>query len=121
MNATDPCTRAHRAWPPFSFFPRPGLLLAWAAWMLFAAPAAPAHADGDLFAGASVPQLKSIYLHCADVSANAVLHREAMAACASAAESLRVRAFGGDLEQMLAWWKEARLSRSTASRPQVPR
>lgn len=66
----------------------------------------------------SIPELKRVYLAC-DVasSADRLGAHEAMW-CSIIHEELKKRAFGGDFDQMLTWWREqhgAARSRTEAS------
>ena len=81
-----------------------------------AAADALAHCDQHAFSSTSVAQLKLIYLRCADVSSRIVLDEASMRRCSVAADQLRDRGFGGNFDQLIAWWQANRapLERSAA-------
>ena len=75
--------------------------------LAFAAAAAFAQADRSQLANASVEQLKAAYLDCDRRSARAVLDPGRAKACSLVAEELLQRAFAGNLDELLAWWRVA--------------
>lgn len=52
--------------------------------------------------------LKALYLRCSDESERRVLAFEEAAHCSIGSEVLKLRAFGGSFEAMLAWWRQQR-------------
>lgn len=85
-------------------------LLCWVATQPVAQPAA---------AGAglrSIEHLKAIFLACDRLSAAAVLPPHQVRSCSTAAEELKLRAFEGDFERLLAWWRAQRTSEPQAQR-----
>jgi len=87
-----------------------GLLLvaAMAAGTADAQPA-PGH-DSAAVAQAPVAALKREYLRCDRVASQQRLATEAALYCSAVSEELLKREFEGDLERLLAWWREARLA-----------
>ena len=75
--------------------PMLGLTVSWAL----------AHCERHAFSSASVTQLKTIYLRCAEVSSRIVLDSATMGRCSAAADELRDRGFNGNFEQLIAWWQ----------------
>jgi hypothetical protein len=65
----------------------------------------------------SEAELKSIVLECDRVSRQQVLGFSDAAACSTAWEALKVRAFAGESEALLAWWRE---HRSPVDAPESP-
>jgi hypothetical protein len=56
-------------------------------------------------ASAPVDELKRIYLACDWAASRTVLDASTAAHCSIVGEALQQRAFGGDFEQLLAWWR----------------
>jgi hypothetical protein len=75
--------------------------------LAFAAAAAFAQADRGQLASTSVEQLKAAYLDCDRRSTRAVLDSGSVRACSLIAEELLQRAFAGNFEELLAWWRVA--------------
>lgn len=63
-----------------------------------------------------VAQLKTAYLACDEEATRNVLDAGSAAICSQIAEALKARAFGGDFERLLAWWREAKAARTQLAR-----
>jgi hypothetical protein len=61
-------------------------------------------------AGMTSAQLRTAYLECDHLSAQAILAQDEMIACVAVGDVLLQRDFGGELERMLHWWRGARVA-----------
>ena len=59
---------------------------------------------------ATIGQLKRAYLECDRRATKGLLSQGDAAMCSSVHEALKARAFDGDFDRMLAWWKSNRVS-----------
>jgi hypothetical protein len=59
---------------------------------------------------ATIEQLKRAYLQCDHYATKGLLSQSDAARCSSVHEALKARAFDGDFDRMLAWWKSNRVS-----------
>ena len=75
--------------------------------LVFAAAAAFAQSDRSQLASASVEQLKTAYLDCDKRSSRVVLDPAGARTCSLIAEELLQRAFAGNFDELLAWWRRA--------------
>jgi hypothetical protein len=58
--------------------------------------------------------LKTIFMHCSDASEKEVLGTGVAMMCSTAYEALLKRAFKGDFETLLAWWRSQRAQSASA-------
>ena len=79
-------------------------------------PGSPAWPERRLVEAASVEQLKRDYLECDRRASRSLLGFGDAAHCSLVHEALKERAFGGDFERMLAWWKSGKLASATLQR-----
>ncbi|MDR6536868.1 hypothetical protein [Variovorax soli] len=91
----------------------PLLLGAAAAALVLMAAASPAPAqapapDRPHLASASIEALQRTYLECDHIATRTLLDLASAAHCSMVAEELKQRVFGGDFEQLLAWWRANR-------------
>lgn len=77
--------------------------------LVFAAAAAFAQAPP---AGDEIPRLKAQYLACDEEATHSVLDAGSAMRCSQIAEALKQRAFDGDFERLLQWWRSAKLDRA---------
>jgi len=76
--------------------------------LMVAASPAPAQApapDRPHLASASIEALQRTYLECDRIATRTLLDLASAAHCSMVGEELKHRAFGGDFEQLLAWWR----------------
>jgi hypothetical protein len=73
-------------------------------------PAVSGHPQQTPAPAPSVEQLKRVYLDCDLLASQRMLDRLGMAHCSIVSEQLLKTGFDGDLDQLLAWWRQARLS-----------
>jgi hypothetical protein len=59
---------------------------------------------------ATIEQLKRAYLQCEHHATKGLLSQGDAALCSSVHEALKARAFDGDFDRMLAWWKSSKRS-----------
>jgi hypothetical protein len=59
-----------------------------------------------------IEELKSVYLSCDRAAISGGLDTAAIMQCAAVYEELKRRAFGGDFDKLLAWWKAQQPARS---------
>lgn len=71
-------------------------------------------ATGDL-AAAPIDELKHVYLVCDRAASRQLLDVATAVHCSCVSEALLKRAFGGDFELLLTWWRSAK---SDAATPQ---
>jgi len=69
-----------------------------------------ARADRGQPEAATIEQLKRAYLQCDHDASKGLLSQGDAAICSSVHETLKARAFGGDFDRMLAWWKSTKFS-----------
>ena len=69
-----------------------------------------ARADRGQPDAATIEQLKRAYLECDRHAMKGVLSQGDAAWCSSVHEALKARAFDGDFDRMLAWWKSNKVS-----------
>lgn len=74
-----------------------------------------AHAATDDLAAAPIDQLKRVYLVCDRAASRQLLDVATAVHCSYVSEALLKRAFGGDFELLLAWW---RIAKNDAPAPQ---
>lgn len=100
------------------------VLAAVAAFSTLAALPPAAHAQPDpSLAEVPVPRLRTMVVQCDPDLPARQAQTAAAAFCAAAADELRRRAFEGDRERLLAWWRQARAAQRTApaaARPAPP-
>ena len=65
-------------------------------------------ADESFVEDLTPAQLKHVYLACDKASSSGLLAPRDAMHCSIVHEELKKRVFGGDFDQMLAWWKEER-------------
>jgi hypothetical protein len=58
-----------------------------------------------MFSGGSPEDLKAAYLYCDRLATTELFDSSAAASSSMAYEALKARAFGGDFQRLLAWWK----------------
>ena len=68
-------------------------------------PPATGQLDHEWFSTIAVDQLKRSYLHCDMLATQGLLDFGVIAMCSIVSEELKHRAFGGDFDQLLAWWQ----------------
>ena len=78
--------------------------------------AAVAQPDRSHLAAVTVDELKLVYLECDRRASSALLDAADAAHCSSIHEELKQRAFGGDWNRMLAWWRTQQLSQAQRNR-----
>ena len=76
--------------------------------VMLIALAIPARAEGSDAESLTVERLKQIYLACEQQGTTRRLTPSELAACSQVGEHLLRRGFGGDLDQLLAWWRASR-------------
>lgn len=59
----------------------------------------------------SVPRLQTAYLECDRLASRMLLDSSTAAACSTVAEVTLRRAFDGDFQRLLEWWRTARQPR----------
>ncbi|SDH70100.1 hypothetical protein [Variovorax sp. OV700] len=64
-----------------------------------------AQAGTDRLASISVDELKQVYLACDRAASQQILDSGTAAHCSFVGEALQKRAFGGNFDQLLAWWR----------------
>jgi len=69
-----------------------------------------ARADRAQPGAATIEQLKRAYLQCDHYATKGLLSQGDAAQCSSIHEALKARAFDGDFDRMLAWWKSNKVS-----------
>ena len=95
---------------------RPFLLILAASALCVAAAAQAQTVGAERVAALDVAQLKTAYLACDEEATRNVLDAGSAAICSQIAEALKARAFGGDFERLLAWWREAKAARTQLAR-----
>jgi len=84
-----------------------------AALVLLAASPVPAPAQAKApdrrdLASVSVEALQRTYLECDHIATRTLLDLASAAHCSMVGEELKHRVFGGDFEQLIAWWRANR-------------
>jgi hypothetical protein len=99
------------------------LLRRTAAMVLALAAACPAAANPlrAHLASASVEELKRVYLECDRAATHALLDLAVAAHCSMVGEELKHRAFGGDFDRLIAWWRAQKPPSSEAVSGAHPR
>lgn len=82
---------------------------------LLLVPVVVAHAAEPAVEPAGVERLKQDYLACAQSAQTRRLTHPEAAACSQVAEQLLRRAFDGDLDRLLDWWRVSRARVAPAS------
>ena len=72
------------------------------------APGAPARAAGPDAGPVNVERLKQTYLACEQTAATRRLSAAEVAVCSQVAAQTLRRVFGGDLDDLVAWWHASR-------------
>ncbi|VTU26810.1 hypothetical protein H4CHR_01869 [Variovorax sp. PBS-H4] len=85
------------------------------------APAQPMAPDRRHLASASVETLQRAYLDCDYIATRTLLDLASAAHCSLVGEELKQRAFGGDFDQLVAWWRaNKRVHAEAVSESQMP-
>lgn len=64
-----------------------------------------AQVEQDVLAATPVDELKRVYMDCDRAASRTVLDFGTAAQCSMVGESLMKRAFAGDFDKLLAWWR----------------
>jgi len=82
-----------------------------ACWLLLCT-AVPAQTVGaDRIARLDVAQLKTAYLACDEQASERLLDMGSAALCSQVGEALKQRAFDGDFNRLIEWWRAAKAER----------
>ncbi len=84
--------------------------------MIGAANAQSQPAPTNTRATASIEQLKAYYLACDAIMSTRRVDAALAQRCASIGQQVQERAFGGDFDEMIAWWQREREA-ARAARP----
>jgi len=77
--------------------------------------------DRSHLAAVTVDELKVAYLECDRRASHALLDVADAAHCSMVFEELKQRAFGGDWNRLLAWWRAQQLAQAQRGRaPLIP-